>query len=219
LSRSIITVPLLPTPCRSAGKTFQTHSNRPCKTLRFSGVSPYRTIAGTSQPGCFLATTERPSDSSPTSTVKRFDDPEFVVFFYEMPHLVKLNFLNVLRNLRFRRVQTGFFDPSVNQRAVASEHLAEHTVRRFGKRIKDNANGFCADNFVVSAVVTDDKMPSTVLAFIVLFAACKTALVKMLRMTVLAIHWLDNLSEWACYLYVNTLKHLTQCKNAFFIAC
>jgi hypothetical protein len=56
----------------------------------------------------FLATAESPSDSLPAATVKRLDDPKFVVFFYEMPHLVKLDFLNILGNLRLRRVETGF---------------------------------------------------------------------------------------------------------------
>jgi hypothetical protein len=74
----------------------------------------------------------------------------------------------------------------VNLRAVAVENLAEHTVRRFGKRIKDDAQGLCADHFVVGAVVADNKMATAVLTFVALFAACETALVKMLRMTVLA---------------------------------
>jgi hypothetical protein len=69
--------------------------------------------------------------------------------------------------------------PAVRRlRAVAPEYFAEHCVRRFGKRIKDNAQGFCADHFSVGAVITDGKMPSAVLTFAALFAAGEAAPVK-----------------------------------------
>jgi hypothetical protein len=51
-----------------------------------------------------------------------------------------------------------------------------------------SAQGFCTNNFVVGTVVADNKMTTAVLAFVALFAASETALVKMFRMTVLAIH-------------------------------
>ncbi|MDR3110873.1 MAG: hypothetical protein LBU65_14490 [Planctomycetaceae bacterium] len=80
------------------------------------------------------------------------------------------------------------FQGNGNQRAVTVEHFAEHRVGRFGKRIKNDAQGFCAAHFAVGAVIADDKMMPAVFAFVALFAVCETALVKMLRMTVLAIH-------------------------------
>ncbi|GHT20717.1 hypothetical protein FACS189419_00330 [Planctomycetales bacterium] len=81
-----------------------------------------------------------------------------------------------------------FFRASISQRTVAVEHFTEHTVRCFGKRIKDNAQGFCADDFVIGAVIADNKIPSAILAFVALLAASETALVKMFRMTMFAIH-------------------------------
>ncbi|GHT22865.1 hypothetical protein FACS189419_06030 [Planctomycetales bacterium] len=71
---------------------------------------------------------------------------------------------------------------------VSAEHFAEHTVRCFGKGIKNNAQCFGANNFVAGTLVADNKILSAILAFVALFAACETALVKMLRMTMLAIH-------------------------------
>ena len=109
-----------------------------------------------------------------------------------MPHFVKLDFLNVFGNFRLWRVKTGFTNPAVNQRAVAVKHFAEHRVGCFGERIKDDAEGFGADDFVVGTLVANNKMPPARFAFVALFAACETALVKIDRMTVLAIHGLDN---------------------------
>jgi hypothetical protein len=46
--------------------------HRPFQVFHFAVQSPER---------CSITTAESPSDSSPAATVKRLDDPKFVVFF------------------------------------------------------------------------------------------------------------------------------------------